>query len=184
MAIEKFIRTMGFIALIGGIIRIGMTPSSLIWGGDSDPELLCAFIANIFYTVGTFGIFLALIDKIGKFGYFTFLVVTLSHILVTCTVWSTMLGTSPWEWGIIKSLEIGSGLLGMILFPIVILRAKVFPAWPSIILLIMLPVGFVPFMGSWVATLWGVGYAALGFFTWKGKTASKTIAKSDVKFSS
>jgi hypothetical protein len=174
MAIEKFIRTMGFIAFIGGIIRIGMTPSSLIWGGDSNPELLCAFIANILYSIGTFGIFLAQIEKMGKFGYFAFLVVTLSHILVTCTVWSTMLGTSPWEWGVIKTLEMGSGLLGMVLFPIAILKAKVFPAWPAIILLAVLPIGFLPFMASWIATLWGVGYVALGFMTWKGISISKS----------
>lgn len=174
MTLERAVRWFAFAAMIGGICRIGMTPSAFIWGGDSDQELTCAFVANILMAFGTFGLYLAQAKEAGKFGFIAFAVMELGLILVTCTVWSSMLHVSPWEWGIVKGFEIGSGMLGMLLFPIASLRARVLPKWACFAMLAMLLVG--PIFEKFVALVWGIAYIGLGYAVWSGKTRSASAA--------
>ncbi|MBW5447639.1 hypothetical protein GE107_16395 [Cohnella sp. CFH 77786] len=173
MTIERAVRWFAFVAMIGGMSRIGMTPSSYIWGGDSNQELICAFVANILMVFGTFGLYLAQAKEAGKFGFLSFAVMELGLIMVTCTVWSTMLHVSPWEWGIVKSIEIASGMLGLLLFPIASLRARVLPKWPCITLIAMLFIGVVPIFEKIVALLWGVAYIGMGYAVWRSKQIAR-----------
>ncbi|SDC51678.1 hypothetical protein SAMN02799630_00128 [Paenibacillus sp. UNCCL117] len=172
MTIDKAAGWLALIAILGGISRIGMTPSSYIWGGDSDQELICAFIANILMVIGTFGIYLKQIKESGKFGFISFLILELGLILVTCTVWSSMLHVDPWEWGIVKTMEITTGMLGLILFPIAGLKARVLPKWPCILMIAMLFVGPIPMLEKWVALLWGLSYIGMGYAVWSTRNRS------------
>lgn len=178
MTIEKAVRWFAFVAMIGGISRIGMTPSSYIWGGDSDQELICAFIANILMVFGTFGLYLVQVKESGKFGFISFTILELGLILVTCTVWSSMLHVSPWEWGVVKGFEIASGMLGLLLFPIASLKAGVLPKWACILLIAMLPVGVIPMFEKIVAFLWGVAYIGMGYAVWSSKSKTKEVEHS------
>lgn len=169
MTIERAVRWFAFVAMVGGIVRLGMTPSSYIWGGDSNQELICAFIANILMVFGTFGLYLAQVKESGKFGFISFAIMELGLILVTCTVWSSMLHVSPWDWGIVKAFEISSGMLGILLFPIANLKARVLPKWPNFTLIVMLFIGAIPMFEKIVALLWGAAYIGMGYAVWSSK---------------
>lgn len=177
MSFEKAIRWFAFVAMLGGVIRMGMTPSAYIWGGDSNQELICAFIANILMVFGTFGLYLAQVKESGKFGFIAFAIMELGLILVTCTVWSSMLHVSPWEWGIVKAFEITSGMLGLLLFPIASLRAGVLPKWACLLLMAMLLIGAIPLFEKIVALLWGVSYVGMGYAVWSSKNQITSLEK-------
>lgn len=82
----KIIRTLGWIALLGGAVRAAMTPCALYWGAGSVQELSAGVIGSILLTIGTFGIYLHQAKAMGRYGMPVFYLVTFGNILTALLV--------------------------------------------------------------------------------------------------
>lgn len=167
MNLEKFVKVLGFIAFLGGIARIGMTPSGLIWGMDSIPELVCAFSASILMGLSSFALFMSQSQKTGIFGFIAGLLLSGGNLMLAATFYGKFAyGDYPQDGlfvNIANSLSYGGLLLGTIILMIVTFRAMVFPRWYVFVFLTMIISLGIPFLGDYFAFFWGLTYTLMGY---------------------
>ncbi|TVY11269.1 hypothetical protein [Paenibacillus cremeus] len=167
---------LGMICLLAGLSRMGMTPSSLIWGTDSLPELTCGIVASILMTVGTLAVYLVQSREIGTIGFISVLGIMIGNIAITFMLWSAILSidpASPPDGAVFTLLHLLAliGLTGgTLLFTILSYRANVFPRWVIVLLVMMhfsmvLPVGD----NKYFAFFWGLAYVGMGYTVWAGR---------------
>jgi hypothetical protein len=170
---ERVLKWLGMVCLLAGITRMGMTPTSIIWGTDSVPELTFGFIACVLMSVSTIVTYLVQSKETGVLGFIASMAMIVGNIVTTCMLWTVfVLGEAPEVENIlltISSIISMVGLmLGTLLFLILTFRAKVFPWWVSGLLLLMLLSIALPFE-EWFAFFWGLAYVGLGYTIWAGK---------------
>jgi hypothetical protein len=166
MEVKQVIRSLGIIALIGGIARICMTPSAYIWGSNSMPELISGFVACILMGIGIIGVYLYQAPRIGILGWFATLFLSISSALTAALVWNNMLGVLPEDHSYISTLlPINSALalIGQLVFSITSIRARVYPVWALIVFIVFPVVYFIPVIGDLGSTLWGLCYIVFAY---------------------
>ncbi|MGJ7909920.1 hypothetical protein [Neobacillus sp. LXY-1] len=181
MNVEKVVKVLGFIAFLGGIARIGMTPSGLIWGSDSTPELACAFAASILMSLSSIALFMSQSKKTGVFGLIAGLLLALGNLMLAGIFYGIFSYGDYSKEGLFVSVSNSMGygglLLGTIILLIVTFRAKVFPRWYAIAFVLQLVCLGIPFLGDYFALFWGLTYVLMGFSIFTGKGYRKEAKK-------
>lgn len=167
MTIEKTVKWLGLICILAGIARMGMTPASLIYGGDSRQEIIFALIASILMAISSINLYLSQSRQTGAFGFIAALVLSVGNIFLACGFYGFFAYGSLPKPGtfvnIAESLTYPGLLLGTIILMIVTFRAKLFPRWYIAIFILMLLFLGIPFLGDWFAFFWGLTYVAMGY---------------------
>jgi len=170
---ERVVKWMGFGCILAGIARMGMTPSSLIWGLDSMPEVTSGLIACILMAVFSLAFYLVQSRETGITGFITVLWIMIGNALTACILWGLIAyGSYSDEDALIKTITnivMGIGVLGgALLLPILSWRAKVFPRW-VVVLQVLMPVSMAIPMSEFFAFFWGLSYVGMGYCIWTGK---------------
>lgn len=173
MTLEKLVKYLGFISLLAGLARMGMTPSGLIWGLDSTPELFCAFIASILMSISSMALFMSQSRETGVFGFIAGLLLSVGNLMLAGIFYGKFAyGDYPDDSlfvGLSNSLSYGGLLLGTIILMVVTFRGKVFPRWFIAVFLCMIASLGIPFLGDFFAFFWGLTYVVMGFTIFTGK---------------
>lgn len=185
MVWEKVVKWLGMICILAGVSRMGMTPTALLWGTDSVPELSFGFIACILMSVGTIATYLVQSRETGVIGFITVLAITVANIVTTCMLWTILvLGTVPEVEGVFLTISrmgmLALFTLGTLVFTILTYRAKVFPRWVVVLHVIMM-VSFV--LPEWFAFFWGLAYVGMGYCIWTAKFLDQSTMKTSSKAS-
>lgn len=176
MNVERIIKGLALIAILGGITRIGMTPSALIWGVDSMQELIFGLLACLFMGVGVFGVYLHQAHRIGVTGFVSVLCISLSSTLTAGLVWSSMLGVMAEDSSYVGPMQSVNSLLalvGMLGFCFVTVRARIFPVWTVAAFLLFPVMSFIPAVSSWATVAWGLSYIGLGYYALANKSVKE-----------
>ncbi|AJY76661.1 hypothetical protein [Paenibacillus beijingensis] len=177
MKMEQITRGLALTALLGGIARIGMAPSAVIWGTDSQQELYFGFVACLLMGVGIFGVYLYEAHRLGMIGFLSVLLISLSSTLTAGLVWSTMLGVSASSSDFIAPMQnINSlmALIGMLGFCILTLRARIYPIWTVVLFLLFPVISFIPVVTDWATVAWGLSYIGFGYYVLANKTVKNS----------
>lgn len=173
---KQFIKWLGMICILAGISRIGMTPTSLIWGTDSPQELTFGFIACILMSVGTIVTYMVQSRETGVTGFITTLAIIIGNIVTTAMVWTqfTLGAGAPMPEGTLVNISRAIMMVGLmggsLLFAILTFRAKVFPRWVPALLVLMILNIFLPIADNkYFAAFWGLSYVGMGYCVWAGK---------------
>ncbi|MGG1675685.1 hypothetical protein ACIFOT_08020 [Neobacillus sp. NRS-1170] len=173
MTLEKVVKWLGLICILAGIARMGMTPSGLIFGGDSKQEITFALIASILMGVSSINLFLAQSKQTGVLGFIAAIFLSVGNIILASGFYGFFAyGHLPKPGtfvNIAESLTYPGLLLGTLILMIVTFRAKVFPRWYIMIFALMLLSLGIPFLGDWFAFFWGLTYVAMGYTILTGK---------------
>ncbi|MBB6633115.1 hypothetical protein [Cohnella thailandensis] len=179
------VRWLGMICLLAGIARIGMTPTSFIWGTDSMPELVFGYIACILMSVGTIAIYQVQSKETGVTGFISTLGIIIGNVVTTALLFTTFVmdpsGPKPEGTVVVISGMINMiGLTGgTVLFTILTYRAKVFPRWIVLLNVLMILSMFLPIADNKLfAMFWGLTYVGMGYCIWTGKLNSRTEKES------
>lgn len=168
MNMKQALKGLAIVAIVGGVARIGMAPSALIWGTNSMPELICGFVACILMGIGIIGVYLYQTPQSGIFGLISAMLIAVGSSLTAALVWNNMLGLTPEDHVYISTLLSFNSILmliGQIVFSISAVRARVYPLW-SLILFIVYPViYFIPTAISNLGSVaWGLCYIVFGLY--------------------
>lgn len=175
----RVVQLLGLFCLIAGIVRFGMTPTSIIWGTDSWQELTCGYTASILMAVSSIALYLSQSREAGVLGFISTLGIIVGNIFTAALLFMTFVSdsSSPEPEGIVAAIT-GMGTMvgltgGTLLFAIATFRAKVFPRWVAGLSLLMLLVGFLPIPDNkYFAAAWGIAYVVMGYYIWTGKLKS------------
>lgn len=170
---ERVVKWLGLGCMLAGIARMGMTPSSLTWGLDSQPELIFGLTACILMAVVSLAFYLVQSKETGILGFITVLFMMIGNLLTACILWGLMAyGHYSDENGLIKAVTnilVSAGVLGgALLLPILTWRAKVFPRWVVVLQVSMLASMALPWT-EFFAFFWGLSYVGMGYCIWTGK---------------
>ncbi|QJD82218.1 hypothetical protein [Cohnella herbarum] len=173
MITERMIRGLGLGCILAGIIRIGMTPSSIMWGFNSTPELLFGLVACIFMGYVSIVLYTVQSKETGVLGLITVLGIMIGNTLTMPILWAFLHDANfENETSLVYSVTqlVGSiGILGgAVVLPILTWRAKVFPRWVVGLMVLMLLSMALPW-GEWFAFFWGLSYVGAGYCIWAGK---------------
>ncbi|SDD83022.1 hypothetical protein SAMN02799630_04229 [Paenibacillus sp. UNCCL117] len=176
---KQIIRWLGMICILAGIARIGMTPTSMIWGTDSPQELTFGFIACILMSVGTIVTYLVQARETGVTGFVATLAIIIANIVTTAMVWTpfVMGAGAPMPEGIVVDISRAVMMVGLmggsLVFAILSFKARVFPRWVPALLVLMLLNLFLPIADNqFFAAFWGLAYVGMGYCIWAGKLNS------------
>lgn len=177
MTLEKVVKTMGFICILAGLARMGMTPTSLIWGFDSAQELTTGYIASLLMAIGTVAFFLPQMKETGVWGLIAVLISSIGNIVISGQQYGIFAYGSYVKDGLFVGITgaiVGIGMmLGTILIAFITFRAKVFPRWNVILFAVMLVSFGIPFLQDLFAFFWGLAYIGMGYTICSGKYARK-----------
>ncbi|HZG84303.1 hypothetical protein [Paenibacillus sp.] len=183
---KQLIKWLGMICILAGIARMGMTPTSIIWGTDSPQELTFGFIACVLMAVGTIVTYMVQSRETGVAGFITTLLIIVANIITGAMVWSLFAAGpgAPMPEGPlvnISRLIMMAGLMGgSLVFAILTFRAKVFPRWVPALLILMLVNIFLPVADNkFFAAFWGLAYVGMGYCVWAGKLNAGAAARKD-----
>ncbi len=170
---ERIVRWLGLGCVAAGVSRMGMTPTSMIWGFNSGPELACGLTACILMSFVTFAFFLVQSKETGVLGAVTVTAIALGNLLTAAVLWGYLVyGEFGDENNLLSSvtgLVSSAGVLGgALLLAILTWRAKVFPRAAAYGLLGMLASMALPWT-EWFAFFWGLSYVIMGYCIWTGK---------------
>ncbi|MFC4798797.1 hypothetical protein ACFPA1_05355 [Neobacillus sp. GCM10023253] len=183
MMLEKIVKVLGFIAFLGGIARMGMTPSGLIWESDSTLELIFAFAASILMAISSMALFMSQSRQTGVFGFISGLILSTGNLMLSATFYGLFAyGDYPKDGlfvNLANSLSYGGLLLATVILMIVTFRAKVFPRWYAIVFLLMLVCLGLPFLGDFFAFFWGLTYVLMGYSIFTGKGINVVTVKKE-----
>ena len=172
MSMEKVVKSLSFIAIVGGIVRIGMAPSGAIWGTDSMPELMFGIVACLLMGIGIFGIYLHASDQLGMAGLVAVIMLSVSSTLTTALVWNNMLGLT-WEdhdyIGNLQGINSIMMLIGMLIFCFLVIRKKIYPLWAVVLFLLFPFVSFIPMLSNYAAVLWGISFIVFGYYAFTNR---------------
>ncbi|MBB6692143.1 hypothetical protein H7B90_12095 [Cohnella xylanilytica] len=153
---------------------MAMSPSGLIWGADSTPELVFALIASILMGISSIVLFLAQAKQTGIFGFVSGVLLTIGNIGLAATFYGIFAyGDYPQDGTFVNTANAvsnGGMLLGTIILLVVTFRAKVFPRWYAAVFLLQLVSLGLPFLGDYFAAIWGLTYVLMGYSIFAGKT--------------
>lgn len=173
---KQIIRWLGMICILAGITRIGMTPTSLIWGTDSPQELTFGLIACVLMSVGTIVTYMVQSRETGVTGFITTLAIIIANIVTTAMVWSqfTAGAGQPMPEGLLVNISRMINMIGLmggsLVFAIITFRANVFPRWVPSLLILMILMLFLPVADNkFFAAFWGIAYVGMGYCIWAGK---------------
>lgn len=173
---HQVIKWLGMICILAGIARIGMTPTSIIWGTDSPQELTFGLIACILMSVGTIVTYTVQSHETGVTGFITTLAIIIANIVTTAMVWSqfTAVAGAPMPEGLVVNISRMINMIGLmggsLVFAILTFRANVFPRWVPALLLLMILMLFIPVADNkFFAAFWGITYVGMGYCVWAGK---------------
>ncbi|TNJ57654.1 hypothetical protein FE784_38475 [Paenibacillus hemerocallicola] len=176
MSGNQLVKALGMICLLAGIARIGMTPSSIIWGTDSVQELTFGFIACVLMSVGTIVTYMVQSRETGWTGFATTLAIIIGNIVTTAMLWSGFASGDPHSIpeGVLVTVSRMITMIGLmggtVVFAILTFRAKVFPRWVAGLLLLMIVGLFLPLEDNkWFAFFWGLAYVGMGYCIWAEK---------------
>ncbi|UUZ90076.1 hypothetical protein LJK87_29275 [Paenibacillus sp. P25] len=153
MSEKQVVKWLGMICLAAGITRMGMTPSSLIWGSESVQELTCGFIACILMSVGTIATYLVQSRETGVTGFITTLAIIIGNIVTTCMLWGSFVSANPAviPEGVLFNISRTLSMIGLtggtLVFTVLTFRAGVFPRWVPVLLVLMM-ISMVPAGGG------------------------------------
>lgn len=177
----RVLRWLGMICLLAGIARIGMTPTAIIWGTDSMPELSFGYVACILMAVGSIAGYLVQSKETGLLGFISVFGITIGNILTTGMLFALfILGPSaPKPESLVVAITGMGSMIGLtggtLLFVIMTFRAKVFPRWVAGLYLLMLLGAFIPVEDNvYFAFFWGLAYVGMGFCIWTGRLTPRT----------
>ncbi|MFC5450328.1 hypothetical protein [Paenibacillus aestuarii] len=177
MTLERVVKWLGFLCILAGIVRMGMTPSSLLWGDDSIPEVICGYAACILMTVCSIALYLAQSRETGILGLLAAVLLTVGNLMIASNFYGLFAYGFYAKEGTFASLSSavsGMGLLlGTILLAILTYRAKVFPRWTVLLFAVMLVSFGLPGLEKWFALFWGATYVGMGYFIWRGKLTTQ-----------
>lgn len=167
---NQLVKALGMICLLAGIARIGMTPSSIIWGTDSAQELTFGFIACVLMSVGTIVTYMVQSRETGWTGFATTLAISIGNIVTTAMLWSGFASGDPHSIpeGVLVAVSRMITMIGLmggtVVFAVLTFRAKVFPRWVAGLLVIMIAGAFLPLEDNkWFAFFWGLAYVGMGY---------------------
>lgn len=167
---NQLVKALGMICLLAGIARIGMTPSSIIWGTDSVQELTFGFIACVLMSVGTIVTYMVQSRETGWTGFMTTLAIIIGNIVTTAMLWSGFASGDPQSIpeGVLVTVSRMITMIGLmggtVVFAILTFRAKVFPRWVAGLLALMIVGAFLPLEDNkWFAFFWGLAYVGMGY---------------------
>ncbi|WP_274361664.1 hypothetical protein [Paenibacillus thermotolerans] len=176
MTEKNIIKWLGMICILAGIARIGMTPTSIIWGTDSPQELTFGLIACVLMSVGTIVTYMVQSRETGVTGFITTLAIIIGNIMTTAMVWTQFAAGAgaPMPEGVLVNISRLIMMIGMmggsLVFAILTFRAKVFPRWVPALLLLMIVNLFLPIEDNkFFAAFWGLAYVGMGYCVWAGK---------------
>jgi len=173
MNMEKITKWLAVIAILGGITRIGMAPSAVIWGTDSIQELLFGFTACVLMGIGIFGVYQYQAHRMGAAGFVSVLFIAASSTLTAGLVWSTMLGVTAEEHryvGPMQSVNSLLALVGMLIFCYLTVRARIYPVWTVVLFLLFPVLSFIPLVSNYATVVWGLSYIGFGYYAFAGRT--------------
>lgn len=170
---ERMIRGLGLGCILAGIVRIGMTPSSLMWGFNSTPELMFGLVACILMAYVSIVLYTVQSKETGVIGLITVLSIMIGNMLTMPILWAYLHnGNFGDETSLVYTVTqlVGSvGVLGgALVLPILTWRAKVFPRWVVGLMVLMLLSMALPW-SEWFAFFWGLSYVGAGYCIWAGK---------------
>jgi hypothetical protein len=173
MSWEKVVRWLGLGCIVAGVARMGMTPTSMIWGFNSGAELACGLTACILMSFVTFAFFLVQAKETGILGAITVTAMALGNLLTSSVLWGFLVyGEFGDESNLLSSvtgIASSAGVLGgALVLAILTWRAKVFPRAAAVGLLGMLASMALPW-SEWFAFFWGLSYVIMGYCIWTGK---------------
>jgi hypothetical protein len=177
MTFDKVGKALGFICILAGLARMGMTLASLIWGMDSAQELTTGYIASLLMAVGTLAFYLPQIKETGVLGFIAVLVASIGNITISGQQYGIFAYGSYAKDGLfvgMTGMVVGIGMmLGTILIAVVTYRGKVFPRWNVIPFVVMLISFGIPFLQDWFAFFWGLAYIVMGYTICAGNYSKK-----------
>lgn len=170
---EQVVRWLGLGCIVAGIARMGMTPTSMIWGFDSPQELTFGLTACILMALVSIAFYMVQSKETGVLGLITVLAIMVGNMLTACIIWGFMTYGSYGDDGAFLSMlttiiSSGGVLGGAVVLPILTWRARVFPRWVVVLMVLMLLSLAIPWTGLF-AFFWGLPYAAMGYCIWTGK---------------
>ncbi|OUS77087.1 hypothetical protein B1748_07990 [Paenibacillus sp. MY03] len=167
MELKQVIKVLAIVAILGGIARIGMAPSSYIWGLDSMPELVFGFIACIFMGIGIIGVYLHSLPRTGIVALLSVLLIAIGSMLTVALVWSNMLGIQTEDDPIIAPVLSANSimtLLGQIVLGVILIRARIYPLWVMVLFMIYPAIYFIPAISNMGSVAWGLCYIVFGWY--------------------
>ncbi|CAG7627089.1 hypothetical protein PAESOLCIP111_02880 [Paenibacillus solanacearum] len=172
----RAIQWLGLICLLAGLCRMGMTPSSMIWGTDSLPELVFGFVASILMSIGTIAVFMVQSRETGIVGFITILALIIGNIATACMLWTMLQSADPalHPGGVAPAFMRMLVLIGLTggtpVFTFLSYRANVFPRWVIALLVMMLLSMALPVEDNkYIAFFWGLAYVGMGYTIWGGR---------------
>jgi len=170
---EQVIKWLGLGCIVAGIARMGMTPTSMIWGFDSPQELTFGLTACLLMAIVSIAFYMVQSKETGVLGLITVLAIMIGNMLTACILWGYMTygiyGDEGTFLNMLTSIISSGGVLGgAVLLPILSWRARVFPRWVIVLMALMLLALALPWTG-WFAFFWGLPYVAMGYCIWSGK---------------
>jgi hypothetical protein len=172
MTLKTMGKWFGVLILVSGILRMGMTPTGIIWGTDSPQELYFGFSACILMAVSSMGLFLVQRES-GVLGFISCSLLVLFNAITACFVWlllatemtgETVQSIADNEFVIISRILMMIGMfIGTPLFTYATFRAKVFPRWVFYLLLLSIFGPMIPGLELWGAFFWGLSYVGMGY---------------------
>lgn len=176
MTEKQVTKWLGMLCIIAGVTRMGMTPSSILWGSDSTPELLCGLIACILMSFTTLVTFTVQAKETGVTGFITAIAITIGNIITTAMLWSSFASVQPLinPDGLLFTVSRFVSLIGMtggtLVFTFLTFRARVYPRWVPGLLVLMLISMILPVEDNkYFAFFWGLTYVGMGYCIWADK---------------
>ena len=164
---------LGFGCIVAGLARMGMTPTSIIWGYDSVQELSFGLTACILMGITSIAMYMVQSKQTGILGLISVIGVMVGNIITACILWGFMqYGHYGDEKSVLKLittiLSTGGVLGGWVLFIVLSWRAKVFPRWVVVSMGLMFLSMAIPWTGIF-AFFWGLPYVIMGYYIFSGK---------------
>lgn len=164
---------LGFGCIMAGLARMGMTPTSLVWGFDSVQELSFGFVACILMGITSIAMYSVQSKQTGILGLISVIGVMVGNIITACILWGVL---QYGHYGDEKSLlrlittivSTGGVLGGWVLLMVLSWRAKVFPRWVVATMGLMFLSMAIPWTGIF-AFFWGLPYVIMGYYISSGK---------------
>ena len=169
----KVIKWLGFGCILAGLARMGMTPTSMVWGYDSMQELSFGLTACILMGMTSIAMYLVQSKQTGILGLISVIGVMAGNIITACILWGYMqyghYGDEKSILRLITTIISNGGILGgWVLLIVMSWRAKVFPRWVVVSMCLMFFSMAIPWTGIF-AFFWGLPYVTMGYCIWSGK---------------
>jgi hypothetical protein len=182
---ERMIRGLGLGCILAGIVRMGMTPTSMIWGFNSTAELMFGLVACILMAYVSIVLYTVQSKETGVVGLITVLGIMIGNMLTMPILWSFLqyesFGDESSLYYKVTQIVGSIGILGgALVLPILSWRAKVFPRWVIGSMALMLLSMALPW-SEWFAFFWGLSYVVPGYCIWIGKLNRKDVFRNKFK---